>query len=29
MAMSPATPDLPRNPDDLRRVAGDLQRDVA
>jgi transposase len=29
MAMSPSTPDLPRNPDDLRRVAGDLQRDVA
>ncbi len=28
MAMSPSTPDLPRNPDDLRRVAGDLQRDV-
>jgi transposase len=29
MAMSPLTPDLPRDPDDLRRLAGDLQRDVA
>jgi transposase len=27
--MSLSTPDLPRDPDDLRRVAGDLQRDVA
>ena len=29
MAMSPQPPDLPRDPDDLRRLAGDLQRDVA
>ena len=29
MGMSLSTADLPRDPDDLRRVAGDLQRDVA
>src|ERR1700716_2589346 len=29
MGMSLLTADLPRDPDDLRRVAGDLQRDVA
>jgi transposase len=29
MIMSPLPPDLPRDPDDLRRLAGDLQRDVA
>jgi transposase len=29
MCMSLSTADLPRDPDDLRRVAGDLQRDVA
>jgi transposase len=29
MGMSFSTADLPRDPDDLRRVAGDLQRDVA
>ena len=29
MIMSLSTPDLPRDPDDLRRLAGDLQRDVA
>src|ERR1700716_1137160 len=28
MGMSLSTADLPRDPDDLRRVAGDLQRDV-
>ena len=28
MIMSPPPPDLPRDPDDLRRLAGDLQRDV-
>ena len=28
MIMSPQPPDLPRDPDDLRRLAGDLQRDV-
>jgi transposase len=27
--MSPSTPDSPRDPDDLRRLADDLQRDVA
>ncbi len=29
IVMSPSTADLPCDPDDLRRVAGDLQRDVA
>ena len=29
MAMSPSPSDLPCDPDDLRRLAGDLQRDVA
>jgi transposase len=29
MGMSLSTADLPQDPDDLRRVAGDLQRDVA
>src|SRR3982074_2215188 len=29
MGMSLSTADLPCDPDDLRRVAGDLQRDVA
>ena len=29
VAMSPSTPDSPRDPDDLRRLADDLQRDVA
>ena len=29
MAMSRSTPDLPRDPEDLRRFAGDLQRDVS
>ena len=29
VVMSPSTPDSPRDPDDLRRLADDLRRDVA
>jgi len=29
MDMSPSITDLPTDPDDLRRIASDLQRDVA
>jgi transposase len=29
IAMSPSTPDSPRDPDDLRRLADDLRRDIA